>query len=206
MQAQSENLSDYLQKTSIIDYDHPEISAVAGRLMQSAESETDLVRITYEFVRDEISHSADIDAQKIIRIASEVLQTKHGICYAKSHLLAALLRRNQVPAGLCYQLLRGDNEASELVLHGLSAVYLSEVQKWVRLDARGNKPGVNAQFSINEEMLAFPVREELGEIDYPMIYVSPDANVLGRLLQCETRKELWADLPRELSNPRPTDE
>lgn len=99
---------------------------------------------------------------------------------------------------MCYQLLRGDNDASALVLHGLNAVYISEAQKWIRLDARGNKSGVNAQFSLDEEMLAFPVQEKLGEIDYPLVYINPDANVLGRLLQYRTRKELWADLPREL--------
>lgn len=34
------------------------------------------------------------------------------------------------------------------------------------MDARGNKPGVNAQFSLSEEKLAFDVRPHYGEIDY----------------------------------------
>ena len=43
---------------------------------------------------------------------------------------------------------------------------IEELDKWIRLDARGNKESVHAQFSIDEERLAFPVREEIGEIDY----------------------------------------
>jgi len=35
--------------------------------------------------------------------ASEVLREGTGICFAKSHLLAALLRAVGIPAGLCYQ-------------------------------------------------------------------------------------------------------
>jgi len=37
-------------------------------------------------------------------------------------------------------------------------VYLAEFNKWIRLDARGNKEGVNAQFSIDQEQLAYLVR------------------------------------------------
>ena len=37
---------------------------------------------------------------------------------------------------------------------------------WIRLDARGNKENVHAEFSIEEEHLAFPVRNEFGEVDY----------------------------------------
>ncbi len=199
--AASPSLSDFLQKTSIIDYDDPEVAAVSERLRKSALSETGLIRRTYEFVRDEIAHSADIGEQTITRSASEVLKSKHGICFAKSHLLAGLLRRNEIPTGLCYQKLRLDNAESPLVLHGLNAVYIGELQRWIRLDARGNKPGVNAQFSVKEELLAFPVCEELGEIDYPMIYANPDANVLDALTRYSTREELWGDLPGNLANP-----
>ncbi len=42
--------------------------------------------------------------------------------------------------------------------------------RWIRLDARGNKPGVDAQFSLEEERLAFPVRAEMDEIDYRVVH------------------------------------
>lgn len=35
--------------------------------------------------------------------ASDVLQHRSGICYAKSNLLAALLRKEGIPTRFCYQ-------------------------------------------------------------------------------------------------------
>ena len=46
---------------------------------------------------------------------------KEGICYAKSHLLAAILRANLFPTGFCYQrLVLDDKTDSRFVLHGLN--------------------------------------------------------------------------------------
>ena len=45
-----------------------------------------------------------------------------------------------------------------------------DCQKWLRLDARGNKEGVNAQFSVETEQLAFAVRPEMGEEDDFIVY------------------------------------
>lgn len=45
-----------------------------------------------EYVRDKVSHSADINEDILTCAASEVLKAGHGICFAKAHLLAALLR------------------------------------------------------------------------------------------------------------------
>ena len=78
--------------------------------------------------------------------ASDVLAARTGFCYAKSHLLAALLRANGIPAALCYQRLSIDGQGPPFCLHGLNAVHLPE-HGWYRIDARGNKPGVDAQFT-----------------------------------------------------------
>ncbi|MFR8010211.1 MAG: transglutaminase domain-containing protein [Clostridia bacterium] len=51
----------------------------------------------YHFVRDQIKHSWDIQDQRVTIRASDVLREKVGICYAKSNLLAALLRANHIP-------------------------------------------------------------------------------------------------------------
>lgn len=67
------------------------------------------------------------------------------------------------------------------VLHGLSAVYLACEARWVRLDARGNKPSIQAEFSTREERVAFVVRPALNEIDYPTIYVQPHPKVVKAL-------------------------
>lgn len=45
-------------------------------------------------------------------------------------------------------------------LHGLNAVYL-EQYGWYRINARGNKPGVNAAFSPPIEALAFSIHEPM---------------------------------------------
>jgi transglutaminase-like putative cysteine protease len=59
--------------------------------------------------------------------ASEALAAGTGYCFAKSHLLAAVLRANGIPAALCYQRLALDESAEEsqrrFSLHGLNAVY-----------------------------------------------------------------------------------
>ena len=155
--------------------------------------------MAYEYVRDMISHSADISADTVTCSASEVLKAGHGICFAKSHLLAAILRSKSVPAGFCYQkLILDDETAPVLIYHGLNGVYLREYGKWIRLDARGNKPGVNAQFSIDSEMLAFPIRPEKGEVDVPVIYADPDTEIVKTLQSYGLRSELWDNLPMKL--------
>lgn len=193
------NINDYLKCDCIVDYSDKAISELAEKLYISSKDETDFIRKTYEYVRDNISHSADINADEITVSASEVLKAGHGICFAKSHLLAALLRKKGIPAGLCYQkLILDDETAPILIYHGLNGVYVKSIEKWIRLDARGNKPGVNAQFSLDKEQLAFPIRSEKGEDDGNIIYPDPDSSIISSLRQSRTRTELWNDLPAEL--------
>jgi transglutaminase-like putative cysteine protease len=196
---QSDNFSDYLEHTRIIDYDNPLIADLAKELSYSVSQEIELAKTLYGFVRDEIAHSADILGKNVTCSASEVVEKKEGICYAKSHLLAALMRYNNIPCGFCYQLLRLDNEDSQLVIHGLCACYLKSINKWVRLDARGNKPGINAQFCVEQEKLAFNVRREFGEVDYPLVFAKPDLHVVAALKNSKTVDELWPNLPNSLS-------
>lgn len=195
----SDNLKEYLKSDDVIDYNNDIIANLADSLFKKADSEIEFIRAAYEYVRDKISHSADINEDIITCSASEVLKAGHGICFAKSHLLAALLRSKAVPAGFCYQkLILDDETAPVLVYHGLCGVYIKELQKWIRLDARGNKEGVNAQFSLDEEQLAFPVREEKGEEDCFMVYPDPDEKILEKIRRNKTRTELFDDLPTEL--------
>lgn len=195
----SNQLDEYLKHDSVIDYDNKSITELADVLFKKTDNEPEFIRNAYEFVRDNISHSADINEDVITCAASEVLKAKHGICFAKSHLLAALLRCKSVPAGFCYQKLILDDETSPvLIYHGLNGVYIKDYKKWIRLDARGNKIGVNAQFSTETEQLAFPIRSEMGETDSFVIYPNPDIAVLEKLRKSKTRTELWENLPTEL--------
>ena len=195
----TDKMDEYLEFDDVIDYKNEAIREVADVLFQKANDELSFIKNAYEFVRDNISHSADINADVLTGVASEVLKNGHGICFAKSHLLAALLRCKSIPTGFCYQKLVLDDEtAPVLIYHGLNGVYVKELSKWIRLDARGNKEGVNAQFSTETEQLAFPVRPEKGEEDCFVVYPRPDVKVLEKFRAYKTRTELWDDLPTEL--------
>ncbi len=195
----SNKIDEYLKHDNVIDYNNESIIELADKLFQKADNELDFIKKAYEFVRDNISHSADINEDTITCAASEVLKAGHGICFAKSHLLAALLRCKDVPAGFCYQkLILDDETAPILVYHGLNGVYIKDCKKWIRLDARGNKTGVNAQFSIELEQLAFPIRPNMGEVDSFIVYPAPDIKILEKLQESKTRTKLWDNLPTEL--------
>lgn len=186
-------MQDYLSPSSIIDSDHPEVLAAAHRLAAGARTEADIVRACFAFVRDEIAHSVDYRRNPVTCSASEVLRHKTGFCYAKSHLLAALLRANGIPAGLCYQRLATGDSAAPYCLHGLNAVYLAE-HGWYRLDPRGNKPGIEARFDPPREALAFVPREP-GERDLRDIFAEPLSVVVEVLERCDSYEEVLAGLP-----------
>jgi transglutaminase-like putative cysteine protease len=183
----------YLQASLYIDFEDQGIVAQAAMLASQAQSQHDLVRRSFEFVRDEIRHSADFKLNPVTRKASEVLRLGTGYCYAKSHLLAALLRANGVPAGLCYQRLSVGTAGAPYCLHGLNAVYLDGMG-WYRLDARGNKPGVQASFCPPAEALAFAVREPQ-ERDLPEIWPEPLPVVIEALARYDTYDQVLANLP-----------
>src|SRR5690625_4959216 len=172
----------YLRETDVIDFSHPDIQHMIAILFNPSQSEIEKVKLAFEFVRDNISHSWDIQSRRVTRKASNVLKFKEGICYAKSNLLAALLRSQGIPTGFCYQRLTlFDTPDQGYCLHALNATYLKSIHKWIRMDARGNKKGIQAQFSLDQERLAFIVREELGEKDYPIIYADPNRGTMTTL-------------------------
>ena len=183
----------YLAASPYIDLEHPEIQQLARRLAAESSGELDCARRCFEFVRDRIRHSSDYRLNPVTCKASDVLQHGTGYCYAKSHLLAALLRANGIPAGLCYQRLSVGEHGAPYCLHGLNAVYLRDFG-WYRIDARGNKPGVNAQFTPPQEALAFPIREA-AECDLPEIWAEPLAVVVEALERFPSYDQVLANLP-----------
>ncbi|MBO4845309.1 MAG: transglutaminase family protein [Lachnospiraceae bacterium] len=185
----------YLIETKTIDYKALIIREKVLELMNGTESTIDYIVKAYEFVRDEIPHSWDIQSTVVSRKASEVLENKTGICWTKSCLLAALLRANGIPCGISYQLLtRADDDDSEgYIIHALNTVFIEEQNKWIRLDARGNKENVHAKFCIEEEHLAFPVRSEFGEIDYRNNEPDLDERLVNILNNSENILEVTTD-------------
>lgn len=183
----------YLRSTDIIDWEHPEVAALAAGLARGVSDRLELVRACFEWVRDEVRHSWDYRQNPVTCRASEVLKHRTGYCYAKSHLLAALLRANGVPTGLCYQRLSVEDSGAPYCLHGLNAVYL-EGYGWYRVDPRGNKEGVDAQFTPPVERLAFKLVEPQ-EIDLPEIWADPLACVVEVLQRCASVEEVRRNLP-----------
>ena len=196
---QNDDIGAYLEASELIDHAHPAIEAWAAQ-EAGGRADADIVRQAFHFVRDSIAHSWDIQSRRVTAKASEVLQHGEGICYAKSHLLAALLRRQNIPAGLCYQRLTlGDTPDTGYCIHALNTVYLPSLGRWIRLDARGNKPGVDAQFSPDAEQLAFAVRPELGERDYGINYAVPHPKIAATLAAHTDCRAMYAHhLPTEL--------
>jgi len=194
------SINEYLKKSEILDYENEFIMHIGDSLSAGILDEVEIVKSVYEYVRDEISHSFDISGEIVTSKASDVLIHKQGICYAKAHLLAAILRYLEIPAGFCYQkLILNDAETPRrLVVHALNAVYLKDIKKWIRIDARGNKLSVTAQFCIEGEKLAFPIREELGEADGFVIYAKPNKRTIETLEASKTISELIQNLPSEL--------
>ena len=188
----SSTMKEYLKSTEIIDWLHPEVISKAKELTSGIKNQTEVARICFEWVRDQIKHIGDYNIQTVACSASEVLSAGSGVCYAKSHLLAALLRANSIPAGFCYQRLILDDDKS-FCLHGLNAVYLEEYG-WYRIDPRGNKEGVNAQFTPPDEQLAFTVHVK-GEADLAEIWPNPLDMVVECLRRYQTKEQLWNDLP-----------
>jgi transglutaminase-like putative cysteine protease len=186
-------MEKYLESSEIINWEHPDILSKAKELSQSLNSHAEIAKSCFEFVRDEIKHSNDYKLNPITCIASDVLKYKTGYCYAKSHLLAALLRANGIPAGLCYQRLTIENYTPSFCLHGLNAVYLPDIG-WYRIDPRGNKKGVNTEFTPPKEQLAFPIVTE-GEADFKEIWSEPLPDVVSVLNKYETYKEVADNLP-----------
>jgi transglutaminase-like putative cysteine protease len=189
-------VDQYLRCSEIVDFD----DALVSRLADSVAGGDDvaMLRKAFELVRDRFTHSFDAGAEAGIACsASDVVRLGHGLCYAKSHLLAALLRCNGIPAGFCYQ--RMKSEQGGFVLNGFNGVRIGN--RWVRIDARGNNGRCHVEFAIEGDMLAYPVIEAAGECEYPVVFPKPDAGLLRALRDGAGCRPRDIPLPGSLSCP-----
>ena len=182
----------FLQATAVVDWQDSQVMARALQLAADAQSPVEVAKACFEWVRDEVEHTVDYQRIEITCLASEVLRHKTGFCYAKSHLLAALLRANQIPAGFCYQRLSIDGAGAHYCLHGFNAAYLPGLG-WYRMDARGNRPGLDAQFCPPRERLAYEIGP--GEFEFEEIFADPLPEVVQALQSYCTLKLISANLP-----------
>ncbi len=184
-------LNEYLNQSEYIDFGDCEVHALANRLAQGLKSRPEIAKQCFEYVRDHIRHSWDYKQNPVTLKASDVLKHKTGYCYAKSHLLAALLRANKIPAALCYQRLT-ITDKPPYCLHGLNAIFL-DGYGWYRVDPRGNNASVNAQFCPPYEQLAFKLLHR-GEKDIDGLYVEPRTEIVQLLSACTTVHEVYQRL------------
>ena len=186
-------LARYLKPSAVIDSDHPEVTRKARELTLGCLTDREIAERCFLFVRDEILHSWDHKKNPVTLKASEVLLHRTGFCYAKSHLLAALLRASGIPVGLCYQRLVSGEFGQPFFLHGLNAVWL-EGFGWYRIDARGIKPGHDAAFTPPVEVLPYVARSQ-GEAELPEIWDEPLPAIVAALTQYPDIESVRRHLP-----------
>jgi len=185
--------AEFLASTDVVDWYHADVRTLAWYLAGGEGDSVEVARRCFEWVRDEIRHSVDAGDTTLTCAASDVLTHRTGFCYAKSHLLAALLRANGIPAGFCYQRLSIDGAGPPFCLHGFNAVLLSDYG-WYRADPRGNKTGVDAQFTPPHEQLAFQ-NQLSGEALLPEIHAEPLPVVIDSLRRTAFVADVLKNLP-----------
>jgi Transglutaminase-like enzymes, putative cysteine proteases len=188
------DLSKFLKENEYVNYTAENIVLKVKELFEGIDNDIEKARIAYEYVRDEIPHSFDIEAKIITSKASDVLKYKTGICHAKANLLAALLRSQNIPTGFCFQhITLADDDSLGYCVHAYNGVYLRN--KWIKLDARGNTNGKNTQFSLEEPMLAFPNRIEYDEYFWKGMYASPHMDTMKMLEDAKTIQDIIDNIP-----------
>lgn len=187
------DFSMYLQETEIIDYSSPEVQNACSEFEQYRGDEILLAEKLYDFVQNKFPHTSDCKRTELSIKASDVIKNGHGLCMAKSHLYAAMLRYFGIPCGFCYQILRAKTP-NHFYPHGLNAVYFESLGKWVRLDPRGNKAGQDARFSIEEEHLAYQADNFRNEVDLPMYFTNPFKGLVDCMKKCADKPEFFKHL------------
>ena len=186
-------MTAYLQETDIINFSNKEVHELAIQLASDCETDTQIAKKCFEYVRDEIRHSGDNKDNITTATASEVLKHKTGWCYSKAFLLAALLRANGIPTGFTYQRLSCSEYKKDIYcLHGLNYIYLKE-HGWYKVDCRGNKEGVDAQFNPPHEKLAFELQEN--EFDLSENLPEPLDVIVHALQTYKTYDEMVDNFP-----------
>ncbi|MBW2497488.1 MAG: transglutaminase domain-containing protein [Deltaproteobacteria bacterium] len=193
---EDDDLGRYLEDTIIIDWQTPSVMAKCRELLEGISTGEEHVERLFRFVRDEIGHSLDIETEAHPCRSSEVLKEGTGLCYAKSHLLAALLRSTGIPVGFCYVRLEDEERPGACVLHGFNAVYWEPRRGWIFLDARGNTDAIETEcrFEPPWSLVAWPEAER-GESFLPFIYRRPAKRIVELLERVPNFETLRRSLP-----------
>lgn len=209
---ESGDLGRYLEDTITIDWQTPAVADCARRLLADAATPEAGIERIFRFVRDEIAHSFDRESggapaagggpgpqRDVACRASEVLRIGHGLCHAKSHLLAALLRFAGHPTGFGYARLVDEERPGRFVLHGFNAVFWAPTGRWVLLDARGDRAGIATECRLEPPFsLAYVPDQERGESLLPLLFRRPGRRVIETLERAPSLEALRRNLPDRL--------
>lgn len=217
---ETDDLGRYLEDTITIDWQTPSVMETGRRLLAGITDAEARVERLFRFVRDEIDHSFDLAEDELERRAgrslagwsanfvrrgiacraSEVQALGHALCFAKSHLLAALLRVAGYPTGFCYARLVDDERPGRFVLHGFVACHWAPTQSWLLLDPRGDRPqtvppiGTACRFA-EPYSVAWAPDAARGESLLPFVYKRPAKRIVEWLERVPDRAALRRTLP-----------
>jgi len=184
----------FLAENKYIDFSSTMIQDKVKSLFYGMDNDIEKAKIAYKYVRDEIPHTFDIQSDIITAKASDVLKYNTGICHAKANLLAALLRSQGIPAGFCFQhLTLSDDDSSGYCIHCYNAIFIDN--HWIKVDARGNTNGKNAQFSLAEPQLAFENRNNYDEYYFEGIYANPHLDTMLMLDKANSLQDVIDNIP-----------
>ncbi len=171
--------SRYLEDTIVIDWQTPKVFEKARALGAHAAGEFQRIRAAFIFVRDEVDDSLLGGDDVLTCNASHVLREGTGLSYAKSHLLAALLRARGTPAGFGYQRLCDAETRSGFALHGFVGAWLGEGEEWVALDPCAESVELADDFLARPPLFARVPDAE--ESTFPSLFARPLKHVLDLL-------------------------
>ena len=192
------DINIFLAENRYVDFSETIIQDKIKELFCDIDDNTRKAKIAYEYVRDEIPHTFDIQSDLITAKASDVLFYKTGICHAKANLLAALLRAQNIPVGFCFQhLTLSDDDSLGYCVHCYNSIYIDN--HWIKVDARGNTNNINAQFSLTEPRLAFSIRSDYDEYFWEGIYAKPHIDTMQMLEKAKTLQDILDNIPDHIN-------
>jgi transglutaminase-like putative cysteine protease len=193
---ETDDLGRYLEDTITIDWQTPIVTSTARRLLEDSTDPEERIRNLFEFVRDEIDPSEDIETKAQTCRASEVLEQGTGLCYAKSHLLASLFRYAGLPTGFCYVRIENAACPGKFSLHAFNAVYYASKSIWIYLDARGNNAERQTECRFDRPWsLAYWPDSDKGEQFLPLIYKRPAKRIIDLLERAPSLEAICQNLP-----------
>lgn len=193
---ETDDLGRYLEDTITIDWQTPSVTSQARQLLEGVAEPRARLRRLFGFVRDEIAHSLDEPTQQRPCRASEVLRARTGLSYAKSHLLAGLLRYAGYPTGFCYARLESSERPGRFELHGFNAVYWRSDSRWIFLDALGDRGGrtTECRFEAPFSLAHWP-QAGRGESFLPFVYKRPARRIVDLLERAPDLEAIRRNLP-----------